>query len=96
MRSVVNADFVALKLDRSDLYMASEPEPVNETAREAEEGQKRFGWVQSKYASVFVVKPDCSASIDRIDALFDPKPYAERLRSSRAKALADHSVETRR
>jgi hypothetical protein len=83
VREAFRRDWVALKVDRTDVYMnegtGSEPE------REVDEARQRFKPWASKYATVVLMAPDCTTQIGRVDGNYDPVPFLAQLAAARAK-----------
>jgi len=67
--------------------MRVEPEPPDDTTREADEAAVRFVAPASKHAAVLLFAPDCETRLDHLDALLEPRVFAARLRAARAHAI---------
>ena len=84
VRRIVGREYVPLRVDRTNTWM-DDTAPADEL-REVEEAVRRFRPYASKHATVSVVGPDCATELHRFEPLFEPRPFAARLRSAAARA----------
>lgn len=83
VRRELRERWVALRVDRSDVYMAEGAGSAQE--REVDEAQRRFKPFVSKYATVVMMAPDCTTELARIDRYEPPPVVLERLASARSR-----------
>ena len=85
VRRIVRREYVPLRVDRTNTWMQEDTAPADEL-REVEEAARRFHPYESKYATVSVVGSDCATELYRFEPLFEPRPFAARLRSASPRA----------
>jgi hypothetical protein len=85
LRQAIRHDWVALRVDRSDVYM--QEGNGSEQEHEVEEAQRRFKPWASKYATIVLLAPDCETEIGRIDHYEAPPELVEQLAAARKKLL---------
>ncbi len=86
LRREIRREWVALKVDRSDVYMREGR--GSEQEREVEEAERRFKPWESKYATIVLTAPDCATEIGRIDRAEGPDVLVEDLATARKKLRA--------
>lgn len=80
LRQELRREWIALRVDRTDTYMA-EPSG-SEQEREVQAARARFNPYPSKYGTIVLVAPDCTTEIGRLEST-DPGAMLAQLRAAR-------------
>lgn len=83
VRRELREGWIALKVDRTDVYMAEGSGSAEE--REVDEAERRFRPRESKSATLVMMAPDCATELGRVERYEPPSAFLEALVQARGR-----------